>query len=221
MCSQLSQQQVHNYSPTRGRSLTPGREWGGGVLPWVEEFKYPRVLFTSEGTMERELDRWIWSTGPLRTILALRLPVDLRSIPLLWSWATQQDWGTSGQTNGWGAQTSRGTQSHCSPISKGANRGSWANWSPVASQGRCSGCVPARTHSRDDTTGLWTPQVSNGRARGRGRGEKSWFRCWSCCHSDPHRDEWKKTDKVIQKQIEQLILHYWRGQGFWNLMSSG
>ncbi|KAK3515996.1 hypothetical protein QTP70_000711 [Hemibagrus guttatus] len=42
---------------------------GGEVLPQVEEFKYLGVLFTSEGRMDREIDRWIgaaaavtWST---------------------------------------------------------------------------------------------------------------------------------------------------------------
>ncbi|KAI3369704.1 hypothetical protein L3Q82_024548 [Scortum barcoo] len=32
---------------------------GGEVLPQVEEFKYLGVLFTSEGKMEREIDRRI------------------------------------------------------------------------------------------------------------------------------------------------------------------
>ncbi|KAK3530905.1 hypothetical protein QTP70_005451 [Hemibagrus guttatus] len=32
---------------------------GGEVLPQVEEFKYLWVLFTSEGRMDREIDRWI------------------------------------------------------------------------------------------------------------------------------------------------------------------
>ncbi|KAI3353926.1 hypothetical protein L3Q82_005127 [Scortum barcoo] len=32
---------------------------GGEVLPQVEEFKYLEVLFTSEGKMEREIDRQI------------------------------------------------------------------------------------------------------------------------------------------------------------------
>ncbi|KAI3372478.1 hypothetical protein L3Q82_022972 [Scortum barcoo] len=32
---------------------------GGEVLPQMEEFKYLGVLFTSEGKMEREIDRWI------------------------------------------------------------------------------------------------------------------------------------------------------------------
>ncbi|KAK3511322.1 hypothetical protein QTP70_000380 [Hemibagrus guttatus] len=32
---------------------------GGEVLPQVEEFKYLGVLFTSEGRMDHEIDRWI------------------------------------------------------------------------------------------------------------------------------------------------------------------
>ncbi|KAK3518104.1 hypothetical protein QTP70_033329 [Hemibagrus guttatus] len=32
---------------------------GGEVLPQVEDFKYLGVLFTSEGRMDREIDRWI------------------------------------------------------------------------------------------------------------------------------------------------------------------
>ena len=32
---------------------------GGEILPQVEEFKYLGVLFTSEGRMEREIDRRI------------------------------------------------------------------------------------------------------------------------------------------------------------------
>ncbi|KAI3366362.1 hypothetical protein L3Q82_000450 [Scortum barcoo] len=32
---------------------------GGEILPQVEEFKYLGVLFTSEGKMEREIDRRI------------------------------------------------------------------------------------------------------------------------------------------------------------------
>ncbi|KAI3370208.1 hypothetical protein L3Q82_024983 [Scortum barcoo] len=32
---------------------------GGEVLPQVEEFKYLGILFTSEGKMEREIDRQI------------------------------------------------------------------------------------------------------------------------------------------------------------------
>ncbi|XP_056625668.1 uncharacterized protein LOC130437983 [Triplophysa dalaica] len=32
---------------------------GGEFLPQVEKFKYLGVLFTSEGRMEREIDRWI------------------------------------------------------------------------------------------------------------------------------------------------------------------
>ncbi|KAI3356554.1 hypothetical protein L3Q82_017759, partial [Scortum barcoo] len=37
---------------------------GGEVLPQVEEFKYLRVLFTSEGKMEREIDRRIGAARP-------------------------------------------------------------------------------------------------------------------------------------------------------------
>ncbi|KAI3359406.1 hypothetical protein L3Q82_002909 [Scortum barcoo] len=38
---------------------------GGEVLPQVEEFKYLGVLFTSEGKMEREIDRRIdWCSRP-------------------------------------------------------------------------------------------------------------------------------------------------------------
>ncbi|KAI3369118.1 hypothetical protein L3Q82_025442 [Scortum barcoo] len=36
---------------------------GGEVLPQVEEFKYLGVLFTSEGKMEREIDRRIGAEG--------------------------------------------------------------------------------------------------------------------------------------------------------------
>ncbi len=32
---------------------------GGEFLPQVEEFKYLGVLFTSKGSMERVIDRWI------------------------------------------------------------------------------------------------------------------------------------------------------------------
>ncbi|KAK3567864.1 hypothetical protein QTP86_027337 [Hemibagrus guttatus] len=32
---------------------------GGELLPQVEEFKYLGVLFTSEGRMDHEIDRWI------------------------------------------------------------------------------------------------------------------------------------------------------------------
>lgn len=31
---------------------------GGELLPTVEEFKYLGVLFTSEGRLEQEVDRW-------------------------------------------------------------------------------------------------------------------------------------------------------------------
>ncbi|KAI3353915.1 hypothetical protein L3Q82_005120 [Scortum barcoo] len=76
---------------------------GGEVLPQVEEFKYLGVLFTSEGKMEREIDRLGGlvqrpqlcgrCTGPDRRGEegaeskgeALDLPVNLRSHPHLWS----------------------------------------------------------------------------------------------------------------------------------------
>ncbi|XDV44325.1 hypothetical protein PO909_012625 [Leuciscus waleckii] len=43
----------------RGRTREVAREVGGEFLPQVEEFKYLGVLFTSEGRMEREIDRRI------------------------------------------------------------------------------------------------------------------------------------------------------------------
>ncbi|KAI3364976.1 hypothetical protein L3Q82_001140 [Scortum barcoo] len=67
---------------------------GGEVLPQVEEFKYLGVLFTSEGKMEREIDRRIGAASAVmrsvyRTVRgeegaeskgeALDLPVNLRS----------------------------------------------------------------------------------------------------------------------------------------------
>ncbi|KAI3373481.1 hypothetical protein L3Q82_021949 [Scortum barcoo] len=73
---------------------------GGEVLPQVEEFKYLGVLFTSEGKMEREIDRRIGAASAVmrsvyRTVRgeegaeskgeALDLPVNLRSHPHLWS----------------------------------------------------------------------------------------------------------------------------------------
>ena len=40
------------------------------ILPQVEEFKYLGVLFTSEGRMEREIDRWIGTASAvLRALL--------------------------------------------------------------------------------------------------------------------------------------------------------
>ncbi|KAI3371889.1 hypothetical protein L3Q82_006769 [Scortum barcoo] len=72
----------------------------GEVLPQVEEFKYLGVLFTSEGKMEREIDRRIGAASAVmrsvyRTVVvkkelslkaeALDLPVNLRSHPHLWS----------------------------------------------------------------------------------------------------------------------------------------
>ncbi|KAI3363638.1 hypothetical protein L3Q82_001271 [Scortum barcoo] len=67
---------------------------GGEVLPQVEEFKYLGVLFTSEGKMEREIDRRIGAAvyrtgrgeeGAESKGKALDLPVNLRSHPHLWS----------------------------------------------------------------------------------------------------------------------------------------
>ena len=43
---------VHGPRPEKG-------DIGDEILPQVEEFKYLRVLFTSEGRMEREIDRRI------------------------------------------------------------------------------------------------------------------------------------------------------------------
>ncbi|TWW74365.1 R2 Retrovirus-related Pol polyprotein from type I retrotransposable element [Takifugu flavidus] len=66
------------------------------ILPQVEEFKYLGVLFTSEGRMEREIDRRIGAASAvIRTLHsgeeraepkgeALDLLVDLRSYPHLW-----------------------------------------------------------------------------------------------------------------------------------------
>ncbi|KAI3372177.1 hypothetical protein L3Q82_007031 [Scortum barcoo] len=69
---------------------------GGEVLPQVEEFKLSRVLFTSEGKMEREIDRRIGAASAVmrsvyRTVVvkkelsrkaeALDLPVNLRFPP--------------------------------------------------------------------------------------------------------------------------------------------
>lgn len=47
---------------------------GGEVLPQVEEFNNIGVLFTSEGIMELEIDRWVSATSAvLLTIPALCL----------------------------------------------------------------------------------------------------------------------------------------------------
>ena len=42
---------------------------GGELLPQVEEFKYLGVLFTSEGRMEREIDRWIGAAAAVMRLL--------------------------------------------------------------------------------------------------------------------------------------------------------
>ncbi|KAI3365261.1 hypothetical protein L3Q82_010354 [Scortum barcoo] len=47
----------HGSRPEKGGVPSPGGS--GEVLPQVEEFKYLGVLFTSEGKMEREIDRRI------------------------------------------------------------------------------------------------------------------------------------------------------------------
>ncbi|KAI3352252.1 hypothetical protein L3Q82_005230 [Scortum barcoo] len=75
---------------------------GGEVLPQVEEFKYLGVLFTSEGKIEREIDRRIGAASAVmrsvyRTVvvkkeelsrkakLSIYRSVNLRSHPHLWS----------------------------------------------------------------------------------------------------------------------------------------
>nr|XP_054599772.1 uncharacterized protein LOC129164266 [Nothobranchius furzeri] len=42
---------------------------GDEVLPQVEEFKYLRVLFTSEGKLECEIDRWIGAASAVMRVL--------------------------------------------------------------------------------------------------------------------------------------------------------
>ncbi|KAK3514989.1 hypothetical protein QTP70_003260 [Hemibagrus guttatus] len=67
---------------------------GGEVLPQVEEFKYLGVLFTSEGRMDREIERRIGAaTAVMQSMyrsvvvkkVSLDLPVNLRSYSHLWS----------------------------------------------------------------------------------------------------------------------------------------
>ncbi|KAI3358099.1 hypothetical protein L3Q82_003107 [Scortum barcoo] len=74
---------------------------GGEVLPQVEEFKYLGVLFTSEGKMEREIDRRIGAVSAVmrlvyRTVvvkkelsrkakLSIYRSIYVRSHPHLWS----------------------------------------------------------------------------------------------------------------------------------------
>ncbi|KAI3355396.1 hypothetical protein L3Q82_018240 [Scortum barcoo] len=88
----------------RKRVACPLRVSGEVLLPQVEEFKYLGVLFTSEGKMDREIDRRIGaaSASVMRSVyrtvvvkkelsrkaskaLHLDLPVNLRSHPHLWS----------------------------------------------------------------------------------------------------------------------------------------
>ncbi|KAI3364000.1 hypothetical protein L3Q82_001596 [Scortum barcoo] len=89
----------HGSRPEKGGVPSPGG-WGE-VLPQVEEFKYLGVLFTSEGKMEREIDRRIGAASCSYAVgvpdrrgeegaesskgEALDLPVNLRSHPHLWS----------------------------------------------------------------------------------------------------------------------------------------
>ncbi len=42
---------------------------GEELLPQIEEFKYLRVLFTSEGKMEREIDRLIGAVSAVMQML--------------------------------------------------------------------------------------------------------------------------------------------------------
>ncbi|KAI3354439.1 hypothetical protein L3Q82_018960, partial [Scortum barcoo] len=56
-----SEAMVHN----RKRVACPLRV-GGEILPQMEEFKYLRVLFMSEGKMEREIDSCLWNLTPHR-----------------------------------------------------------------------------------------------------------------------------------------------------------
>ncbi|TWW73694.1 hypothetical protein D4764_15G0010900 [Takifugu flavidus] len=59
------------------------------ILPQVEEFKYLRVLFMSQGRMEQEVDRRIGAASAvMRTLhrsVVVKRSVDLRSYPHLWS----------------------------------------------------------------------------------------------------------------------------------------
>ena len=43
--------------------------FGDEILPQVEEFRYLGVLFTSEGRMEREIDRWIGAASAVMRTL--------------------------------------------------------------------------------------------------------------------------------------------------------
>jgi len=54
---------------------------------------YLGVLFTSEGTMDQEMDRWIGSASAVMQVLyrSVNLPVHLRSNPHLWSQALGSD----------------------------------------------------------------------------------------------------------------------------------
>ena len=72
---------------------------GNEFLPQVKEFKYLGILFSSEGTREREMGRRIGAAGAVLRLLchtvvmeraeregkALNQPVNLRFYPYLWS----------------------------------------------------------------------------------------------------------------------------------------
>ncbi|KAK3539792.1 hypothetical protein QTP70_013228 [Hemibagrus guttatus] len=66
-------------------------QFGGEVLPQVEEFKCLGVLFPSEGKMDREIDRRIGRSGSSNAVYVPvccgeeYLPVNLRSYSHLWS----------------------------------------------------------------------------------------------------------------------------------------
>ena len=68
---------------------------GAEILPQVEEFKYLRVLFTSEGKMRLEIDRRVAAVSAVMHTLCRSgedgLPVDLCSHPQLWSQAFGSD----------------------------------------------------------------------------------------------------------------------------------
>ena len=74
----------------------------GKFLPQVTEFKYLGILFSSEGTREREMGQRIGAVGTVlhslnHTVVmkregkAFNLPVNLRSYPHLWSWRVGHD----------------------------------------------------------------------------------------------------------------------------------
>ena len=77
-------------------------EVGNESLPQVKEFKYLGVLFSSEGTMEREMGRRVGAAGAVLQSLyrcdekraepeALCLPGHSPPYPHLWSWRMGHD----------------------------------------------------------------------------------------------------------------------------------